>query len=65
MSHPVQFDAGQLFSDKPSGTMISGYDSPSYRPAIASFSTLVSTEALSSAPLRQAYILTELFKQIF
>ena len=66
MSHHVQLDAGQLFSGKPSGSIISGYDSPSEsRPAIASFSTLVSAETLSSAPFRQTYILTELFKQIF
>ena len=35
MSHPVQLDAGQIFSGKPSGTMISGYEKPSeYTPKI-------------------------------
>ena len=37
MSHPVQLDAGQIFSGKSSGTMIFGYDAPSeYTPAIDS-----------------------------
>lgn len=37
MSYPVQFDAGQIFSGKPSGTMIFGYDTPSeYTPAVDS-----------------------------
>ena len=35
MSHPVQFDAGKIFSGKPSGSMILGYDTPSeYTPTI-------------------------------
>ena len=35
MSHPVQLDAGQIFSGKSSGTMIFGYDAPSeYTPSI-------------------------------
>ena len=35
MPKAVQLDAGQIFSGKPSGTMISGYDQPSeYTPKI-------------------------------
>lgn len=35
MSHPVQLDAGQIFSGKSSGTIICGYDAPSeYTPSI-------------------------------